>query len=352
MQSKSQSANPLEPDPRVIQPCAVHSEPWWRSIGFNTVSSAVPAGNTSNLSSPDGPNGSLSNDDQSLSNGGVNEDDDDASKESQATASSQSVANCGQGNKSLHHLASSMTTMHDECLTQPPQLELVGHSIACASNPYQDPYYSGMMAAYGHQPMSYPHLIGLHHARMPLPQEVAQEPVYVNAKQYQGILRRRQARAKAELEKKLIKARKPYLHESRHQHAMRRARGTGGRFAKKIHADASNNTTEGTSNDPGPVLSSQSGSGSSSISEPLPSDSADRWIFPHGEQGTIASQVLVTSEAKNHVHGGTFYLKHNGLQTLTHHSLAGEKGEEGDCSGQQRGSISSNQASQRPLSIQ
>lgn len=90
MQSKSQSANPLEPDPRVIQPCAVHSEPWWRSIGFNTVSSAVPAGNTSNLSSPDGPNGSLSNDDQSLSNGGVNEDDDDASKESQATASSQS----------------------------------------------------------------------------------------------------------------------------------------------------------------------------------------------------------------------------------------------------------------------
>lgn len=110
------------------------------------------------------------------------------------------------------------------------QLEL-GHSMVRSGYPYADPYFGGIVAAYGTQAMIHPHMLGVQQARMPLPSEMMEEePVYVNAKQYHGILRRRQSRAKAESENKTVKSRKPYLHESRHLHALRRARGCGGRF--------------------------------------------------------------------------------------------------------------------------
>ncbi|CAA3028396.1 nuclear transcription factor Y subunit A-1-like [Olea europaea subsp. europaea] len=191
-------------------------------------------------------------------------------KEDNATKQSED-SNSGWGGQNFQQYSSTIHPSGDS-LTQPPHLELVGHFIACAMNPY-DPY-GGMMAAYG-QPSKIKKIIVI----VPLigfllyticmskddaPMEMALEPVYVNAKQYHGTLRRRQSRAKAVLGKKLIN---PYLHESRHQHALRRARGSGGRLVKKSDADTSKETCSAS------TVSSQSFT--SSNSELLPSESSE-----------------------------------------------------------------------------
>lgn len=90
MQSKSQSTSRLRPDPHTIPPASVLGEPWWRSGGYNPISPPLTGGIATNSSSLECPNGgSESNDDQSLSNDGQNEEDDDATKESKISASPQ-----------------------------------------------------------------------------------------------------------------------------------------------------------------------------------------------------------------------------------------------------------------------
>lgn len=126
-------------------------------------------------------------------------------------------------------------------LNHPPETEFNSsqvdrnHSMAHAPYPYVDPIFAGPLVAYApqatNQPQMLPQMMGLASNRVALPPEIAQDgPIYVNAKQYHGILRRRQSRAKLEAQNKLIKSRKPYLHESRHKHALKRVRGSGGRF--------------------------------------------------------------------------------------------------------------------------
>ena len=75
------------------------------------------------------------------------------------------------------------------------------------------------------------------HVNFPPPPPNPRGATFVNAKQYNRILKRREARAKMEelfeAKRAADAAKKPYIHESRHRHAMKRPRGKGGRFLTK-----------------------------------------------------------------------------------------------------------------------
>lgn len=94
MQPKSETANQVRSDPHSLQAGGVggvYSEPWWRGVGYNPVVQTMSGANSSSLDCPNGD--SESNEEgQSMSNSGMNEEDDDAAKDSQPAAPNQSGA--------------------------------------------------------------------------------------------------------------------------------------------------------------------------------------------------------------------------------------------------------------------
>ncbi|KAJ9555518.1 hypothetical protein OSB04_010132 [Centaurea solstitialis] len=288
-----------------------------------SMSSTAMQANSADSSSPEQSSGRDSQSDEVLS-----EEEDDVSRESHDVPCFPS-GGYGRGQQDFQHGTPNILPRNEETAAQAPQPELVGHSVACASNPYYDPYYGGMMAAYG-QHLVHPQFLEMHQVRMPLPLEMAQEPVYVNAKQYHAILRRRQSRAKAELEKKLIKDRKPYLHESRHQHAMRRVRSSGGRFAKKTETNAGGDK-KATGSGPSGLKRVQSDQSGESFSE------------------TRGGGVVNSCNGRTYsVDGGGRYDNQDGFQTSSYHS---DIGDGGGSLGQQWATRLANQGSQRAVAM-
>lgn len=93
MQSKSETNRPGS-DPHSFQPNNVYAEPWWRGIGYNPIAQTMAGANASNSSSLDCPNGDSESNEEghSLSNSELNEEDDDATKDSHHAAPNQSGA--------------------------------------------------------------------------------------------------------------------------------------------------------------------------------------------------------------------------------------------------------------------
>ncbi|XP_015937254.1 nuclear transcription factor Y subunit A-1 [Arachis duranensis] len=232
---------------------SIYAQPWWRGgAGENSPKSSSVDQQLNGSSAMNG--GTITTQSETNEVVGFNKQ-----MQSLISQSLPGIDNSGEDvtkeHQNIKHAFSSTPFTMVKHLGPNSENESIGHSIVLTSQAYFDAHYGGGLTPYGQQTMINPQLYGMNHARMLLPLEMEEEPVYVNAKQYHGILRRRQSRAKAELEKKVIKVRKPYLHESRHLHAMRRARGNGGRFLNTKKLEGNNNNSINPSMESGSSLS-------------------------------------------------------------------------------------------------
>nr|TKV95587.1 hypothetical protein SEVIR_9G372900v2 [Setaria viridis] len=118
---------------------------------------------------------------------------------------SENNDSCGKRDQGM--VKSVLSFGNPEADFSPPKFDY-SQPFACASYT-ADPYYGGVLTGYSSNSIVRPQINGATNSRVPLPIEpAAEEPIFVNAKQYHAILRRRQMRAKLEAQNKLVKGRK------------------------------------------------------------------------------------------------------------------------------------------------
>lgn len=157
--------------------------------------------------------------------------------------------------QTLGHTSNTSNTAVSQQIQQPAALMLPGpntiNTTNIDENSVSQAYFQQPQHLYQHQiffnqgqdQISLPVQTVAQPPSQPLPTMTVprpQTPTYVNAKQYRRIMKRRDAREKMEQyfsrmrgKKTAEDSKKPYMHESRHRHAMKRPRGKGGRFLRK-----------------------------------------------------------------------------------------------------------------------